>query len=70
MAWDVFYKNRWRALTIGTVVALSGCGKDDDIKTVTQDMKMCRDGGGRPSLSSDLYGRGLHVICWPKETFN
>lgn len=28
MSWDVFYKNRWRALTIGTILALSGCDNE------------------------------------------
>jgi hypothetical protein len=52
------------------ILALAGCGKDDDVATVTKDMKVCRDGGGKPALSTDPFGKGLHIICWPKEAFN
>lgn len=48
------------------LLPLAACGKDDDVATVTKDMKVCRDGGGKPALVSDS-ARGLHIICWPKE---
>lgn len=69
MAWDVWEKGKWRFLMIGTVLALTGCGKDEDVVTVTKDMKICRDGGGKPLLATDVFSRGLHVVCWPQENF-
>lgn len=67
MAEDVFRKLA-RFLTIGTIafVTLTGCGKDDDVQTITKDMKVCRDGGGKPALATG-FSKGLHIVCWPKE---
>lgn len=48
------------------LLPLVACGKDDDVATVTKDMKLCRDGGGKPALVSDPV-RGMHILCWPKE---
>lgn len=57
-----------KAFAIIALIAVAGCSKDDDVQTVTKDMKVCRDGGGKPTMSTDMFGnRGLHIVCWPKE---
>lgn len=58
-----------RIISLIALLALAGCGKDDDVQTVVKDMKTCRDGGGKPSLAS-LPFYGMHIVCWPKEAFN
>lgn len=58
-----------RLFALLALLPLAACGKDDDVATVTKDMKVCRDGGGKPVLGSGVSS-GLHIICWPKETWN
>lgn len=58
-----------RIVIVIALLALAGCGKDDDVQTVTKDMKVCRDGGGKAALTTDMPfgGRGFHIVCWPKD---
>jgi len=58
-----------KIIAIISLIALAGCQKDDDIQSVTKDMKTCRDAGGKPQLTTNLFVRGLHIVCWPKDRF-
>lgn len=55
-----------RIVVMIALLALAGCGKDEDVLAVTKDMKVCRDGGGKPQLSSGPF-TGLHIVCWSKD---
>lgn len=68
MAWDVFYKNRWRALLIGTVFFLTGCDHEDmPKKQMFSEIRECKDAGMDYRILVHAFDQTIaRIQCVPK----
>jgi|GEM_PF-5898830 len=63
MAWDIFYKNKWRCLLIGTVLALAGCGEPWPNDRVIFESNKCKRAGFVPAEAENWKFQVTDVRC-------